>query len=194
MEALVSGENVVLDMEKLKTAVLYICQSVEVERLGNVKLHKILYFSDMLWYSETGLPMTGVRYQKQQFGPMARELRSALRQLESEGSLKLQRRKFYGFEKMDFVAMPGNSTLSNRLSRAECNLIDAVTDFVCDKSAKEISELSHNEAWLAAEFGEDIPYYSVFGWGQPELTDDDMKNLHQVVQSLPPKENVRWFE
>ena len=187
-------EVIKLDIEKLKAAVLYVCGRVDASQLGKMKLHKILYFADMLWYSETGHSMTGAHYQKQQFGPMARELKQALGQLELSGSLTQQKRKFYGFEKTDFIANIAGSTRSNRLSKDEYALIDIVTDFVCGKSAKEISELSHNAAWHAAELGEDIPYFSTFGWNQGFVPDEDVARALTLTRTLPDKDSVIWSE
>ena len=187
-------EVVKLDIEKLKAVVLYICGRLEAAQLGKVKLHKILYFTDMLWYSETGEPMTGAHYQKQQFGPMARELKQALGQLELSGSLTQLKRKFYGFEKTDFVVKEAGSAPTNRLSKDEYALIDIVTDFVCEKSAKEISEISHNAAWHAAALGEDLPYFSVYGWAGGEVTDEDLSQAAAVARTLPPREQLTWYE
>ena len=59
-------EDFKFDQEKFKDAVHFtIAHAVEnygAEALGNVKLHKILYFSDFLTYLETMQPLTGADY------------------------------------------------------------------------------------------------------------------------------------
>jgi hypothetical protein len=64
--------NPKVDLQKLKDVVHYICAQCRQDELGNVKLHKILYFADMLHFLGSNRPLTGVEYQKQSFGPVAR--------------------------------------------------------------------------------------------------------------------------
>ena len=188
------SENFELDAEKLKAVILHVCKRVNQASLGKVKLHKILYFADMLWYLRTGQPMMGVRYQKQEYGPMARGLSAILKQLESDGNLKLQRRDFYGFEKTDFLVVGTAPEYSNRLSKEELELLGIVTEFVCEKTAKEISDLSHNAAWRAATIGEEIPYFTVYGWSQNEITDQDLAAATAIAATLPSKDSVKWYD
>ncbi len=161
-----------LDRQKLKDDVHYVCSKCDHAELGNVKLHKILYFSDMLHFQETGHALTGVEYQKQQFGPVARHLTWALRELESEGRIQVRDREYFGFAKKDFVSLqaPRMDRLGNKVPK----LLDDVIDFVCARSAREISELSHNAAWQTAEMGEIIPYFTAMGLEPSEVTDEDM--------------------
>jgi len=189
-----TSENFMLDAEKLKAVLLHVCKNVDPANLGKVKLHKILYFSDMLWYMQTGQPMTGVQYQKQEFGPMARGLNTILKQLEGDGHLRVQRRNFYGFEKTDFHVTGAAPDLSNRLSSEELELLVTVTEFVCEKSAKEISELSHNAAWHVASMGENIPYFSAYGWWPNAVTDQDLAVAASIVATLPAKDSVKWCD
>src|SRR6266849_9373459 len=62
-------EQIQFDRAKLLDVVHYVCAKVPVPELGRVKLHKNLYFADMLHFAATGRPLTGVEYQKQPFGP-----------------------------------------------------------------------------------------------------------------------------
>ena len=52
-------------------------------------------------------------------------------------------------------------------------LLKEVADFVRGKSAKEISEISHNAAWDAAELGEVIPYTTALKLAPVEVKDSD---------------------
>lgn len=165
-------EDLPFDRAKFEAVVHYICANVPVEELGRVKLHKILYFSDMLHFVATGRPLTGVEYQKQPFGPAARHLKAALDKLQREGALEVLRRDYFGFPKYDFVSKtpPNNQTFSN----TEISLLGEVMDFVRLKSAREISDLSHNDAWHSVKMGERIPYYSAFSLYPVELNEEDI--------------------
>lgn len=175
------------DREKLKEAVWLLADYCPVEELGNVKLHKMLYFADMLRFLQEGRPITGVEYQKQKFGPTARYLSSAVQELQAEGLLRLEENSFYGFYKKSYVGV--RPYRAERLSPEEQALLREVADFVRGKSAKEISELSHNAAWEAAELGEVIPYFTALRLAPEEVTDDDrawaIEAAHQHASARP---------
>lgn len=165
-------EHVQFDREKFLCAVHYICARCEPRELGKVKLHKALYFADMLHFLHTGRPLTGVEYQKQQFGPVARHLGWATGELAKRNLLKVDSRLHYGFPKTDFISLvePDTSCLSEDATA----IIDDVLEFVRGVSAREISELSHNEVWQKTDVGEAIPYFTAFGLVPTEVTDEDV--------------------
>lgn len=159
------------DREKFKDAIWAIAAYCPSEELGNVKLHKILYFSDMLTFLDEGRPLTGVEYLKQKFGPTARYLTAAVAELVDEGTLKVEEVNYHGFLKKNYVISAQRSLA--RLSKAEISLLRDVADFVRGRSAKEISEISHNAAWEAAELGEVIPYTTALRLAPVEVKDSD---------------------
>jgi uncharacterized protein YwgA len=168
---IVSGSTVQFDREKFKEAILFLATYCPPEELGNVKLHKMLYFADMMTFLEEGRPLTGVDYLKQKFGPTARHLTSAVEDLSREGRLTVRETEHHGFYKKDYVATgPFNPS---RLAEQELTLLREVADFVRGKTARQISEISHNAAWEAAELGEVIPYFTALQLVPVEVTDDD---------------------
>lgn len=166
------GEQHQFNRQKLKSAIHHICTSVDPADLGKVKLHKILYFADMLHYLENGRPLTGVEYQKQQFGPVAKHLTWALDDLAREDKVVTRRILHFGVPTFRFEVV--SPPLVGALSPHETALLDEVAAFVCARSARAISELSHNAAWDAVEIGDTIPYYSAFLLVPCEITDDDV--------------------
>jgi uncharacterized phage-associated protein len=168
------------DREKFKRVVHYICSIARPEDLGNVKLHKALYFADMLSFLNGGVPLTGVEYQKQKFGPVAKHLTWAIDALSSEGAIATSKRNYFGYSKTDYVALtkPNMAGLSNE----EVALLNDVVDFVCAKSAREISELSHDVAWHKAKIGETIPYYAAYGLIPTGLSDEDISDATNEVR------------
>ncbi len=165
------GSTVQFDREKFKEAVLFLASYCPPEELGNVKLHKMLYFADMITFLEEGRPLTGVDYLKQKFGPTARHLTSAVDELAKEGRLLVREAEYHGFFKKDYVTV--TPFTSARLSEAEMVLLQDVADFVRGKTARQISEISHNAAWEAAELGEIIPYFTALQLVPVEITDAD---------------------
>jgi hypothetical protein len=177
-------ENVQFDRAKLKDAIHYICARCPADELGKVKLHKILCFADMIHFVGTGSPLTGVQYQEQKFGPMAEHLNWAIAELQGESRLRVERRDYFGFEKMEYHAL--GEVDASRLSEAGQRALDDVIDFVRRRSAKAISELSHTAAWDAVEIGDTIPYYSAFGLFPAAVTDADVEAAADEARRIRP--------
>ncbi|MEI9905181.1 MAG: Panacea domain-containing protein [Asticcacaulis sp.] len=166
------SENFQLNREKLKEAVWLITSYCPTDELGNVKLHKILYFSDMLYFLREGQPITGEEYLKQQFGPTSRHLTAIVSALKTEGKLDVTETEFYGLYKKNYI--PKAPFKQSLLSNSEVELIKLVSDFARGVNAKEISELSHNSAWEAADMGERIPYFTALQFAPVEITESDI--------------------
>jgi hypothetical protein len=145
------------DRAKLKAVVLHTCAKCETDRLGAVKLHKVLYFLDMIHYAQSGMPVTGARYIKRPFGPTCFELLGVLREMRQDGEIAINDVEFWGRSKREYVALVGETP--GVLNEEETALLDEVIEFVCyQNSAKSISDYSHQLPWELAEFGEEIPY------------------------------------
>lgn len=166
--------------EKLAEAVHYVCAKTPAERLGNVKLHKILYFSDMFNYLETGQPITGVEYVKQKFGPTARHLAATLKGLEASGKLKVFQEEYFGYWKKAYVSQ--TPYVRSALSQPETQVLDKFIDYVADLSASEVSEISHDAAWESVSMGEVIPYSSIFRVIAPEIDEEDVAWADEIAR------------
>lgn len=175
-------DGIPFDFEKLCDVIHFAASAVPPDRLGRVKLHKILYFADMLNFLRTGEPLTGEDYIKQRFGPTARHLNKALGTLAERGQVETRVRDFHGLDKYDFTALKPPGT--NRLSSAERALLEDVIAFVCSHTANEISDLSHNDAWDMAQMGERIPYYMAFSIAPGEITEEDQEWARGVARKL----------
>ena len=172
------------DRRKFKQVVHYICAHCDADKLGNIKLHKILYFADMMHFSSKGKPLTGVDYLKQRFGPIARHLTSALSDLQAEGKLDVRTRDYFGFQKKDYVSVAPLEALS--ITNEEAELLQDVIAFVCEHSAKTISDLSHDLTWQIAKLGERMPYAAVEGWGPSVVSDRDVELATTEARRIRP--------
>ena len=149
--------HVQFDREKLKAVILHVVGTVAPARLGAVKLHKVLYFADMIFYATTGRPITGAQYRKRPFGPTCVALLPTLRDLEREGAVFTTTVDFFGRRKTEYHLR--SEPAAGRLTQDELALIDEVADFVCNQnSARSISDYSHQAPWELTEFGEVIGY------------------------------------
>lgn len=146
---------------KFKQLVLHICANCDPERLGAVKLHKILYLADMVQFALHGNAITGSTYVKRPLGPMSRHLLPVLRELQQDGAIRVSVTDYFRFKKTNYHA--ANDADLSLFSEEEIALIRDVIDFVANQNtAKTISDFSHTRAWEMAEYGEEIPYHSAF--------------------------------
>lgn len=171
------------DRQKFKEVVLYICQKAARDRLGGVKLHKTLYYADMVQFAFTGRPITGSRYRKRPFGPTSDDLLPALRALVNEGALRIETENYYGYRKNVYVSLREPDLAG--IPEDELALINESLDFVCNKnSAKTISEFSHNDAWEMAIMGEELPYHTAFSLFPTQVSLEAMEWAASVVPEI----------
>ncbi len=186
MEAL--QENFRFDLQKFKDvvhyAIEYASQNIGTEAMGNTKLHKCLYYADILTFLDTMRPLTGADYHRQKFGPTARQLALALRQLAEEAQVRVDSVNYFGYSKKEYVLIAASN--AERLSNRERDLIAHVIRFVCEKSAVEIGEFSHDEVWASVPVGARIPYFSAFAMFPAVYSEDDLKDAQQEILEVAP--------
>ena len=127
-------------MDKLENIISYIAS--KVDNLTITSLNKYLWFIDMLSFNKRAISITGLTYQKQQYGP------TIMDGLYEEISLLDDL-----YERKDIETTNGNIT--NILSKGNFNLslinekekeiIDTIIETLKNKKVNEISTLSHKE-------------------------------------------------
>lgn len=161
------------DREKLKAVILYVCKRCRAGDLGAVKLHKVLYFSDMIRYIQLGTAITGSTYRKRPLGPTCDQLQSSLRELVESGKLRIDSVDYFGYCKKQFAALVEPEA---RLSESELLVLDEVIEFVCwNNTARTISEFSHQSPWELAAFGDVLPYSSAFRLLPNQVSEESMQ-------------------
>ena len=174
MENHADTSGVRFNREKFLAAVHHIIWrcSANPDVLGKTKLHKTLYYADMVRFFSKGEALTGVEYLKSRHGPTARYLEWGLRELGANGAITSSKDDYFGLVKYTYKSLREPKT--NVLSSDETGLIDTIIEFVCQQSAKAISEFSHAQPWLDAEMGARIPYstaYQLFHDTEPNASD-----------------------
>ena len=181
-------ERFQFDREKFKDAVHYVVHFVTMNYgssvLGNTKLHKILYYADMLHFLETGHPLTGADYLRQRFGPTARHLGWSLVDLQSDQRIAVTRSNYHGYSKSDYASL--SEPPRGRLSNGEIELLEELSQFVCAHTATEISDFTHDDVWASVPMGARIPYYASFAMFPAEITDDDIDDANLETARLAP--------
>jgi hypothetical protein len=145
------------EMKKLEEAVHYICaNTTEQDRLGAVKLHKVLYYADNLSHAQTGRAITGSTYVKQRLGPIVTQMKTAVELLEREARLKVTHVSQFDYKRRVFET--AGETDTTVFEPGELERLNEAIRFVCGQGAMDISELSHHIVWQAADIGEVLPY------------------------------------
>ena len=170
---------------KFKTLVHHViheCAS-NPDQLGAIRLNKVLWFADVTAYKMEGRSITGEKYVKRQFGPAPSRVLYALEELARDGAILIRDpeveyapRRFYAL-----TAPP-----AGRLSNREKLITSAVLDDVLGRTASEISELSHDDVWHAAEIGEEIPMYATLASTPGEITEDVVEWANASLAEASP--------
>src|ERR1700733_1294307 len=94
------------DAEKFKELVQYVCSICpDPNKLGAIKLNKILWYSERSAFLNLQKPITGARFVKRQFGPVATAMVPVLLELEKEGSLVVRDIEYFGQPKKEYISL-----------------------------------------------------------------------------------------
>ena len=151
------------DEERLTELLLYIAaKTADDPQGGAVKLNKYLYFADFAAMRLLGHPITGAEYQKLSWGPAPRRLLPVRERLVRSEAAELRRRPdVFGYVH-DFL-VPLREPNTSLFAAEELEVVDDIIHELRPLSAKQISDLSHEEAgWQLVEEGETIPYELAF--------------------------------
>ena len=132
------------------------------ERGMATKLNKILYFCDFAHIRRTGDPITGFEYQKLPQGPAPRAFVSVRDRLIAEGTISL-RTTTDAFEYNHHIFSASRKADLSVFTESERQTVEAVVARISSMSAREVSDLSHEDAgWQMVALGESIPYASAY--------------------------------
>ena len=173
--------------EKFKALVHFMVHECQDNpgRLGSVRLNKALWFTDMFAYQANGVPVTGERYIKRKMGPVPATILAVLRELQQEGKIIVQGREHY-YDPNKYISLkdPDLSLLSDH----DCSTAKVALGFVCQHTANEISDFTHDGVWSAAKEGEEIPLYATLAAERGVITDDVKAWAEAVVQERASEE------
>lgn len=173
---------VVSSFDKFKEAILYVAQECESDStFAAVKLNKILYFADFRAHRDLGRPITGVAYQHLREGPAPRPLLPAKRELIDEGRVTEETKPIGSYiQKRVIAKSAADLTL---FTPGEIDIIKDVIQELWGKSAKEVTDMSHDEwGWRLTEDGDTIPYRTAWFSPQP-LSQEQMDAARLLAES-----------
>jgi hypothetical protein len=152
-----------LQSQRFKELVLYFAaKSADDPGFGAVKLNKLLFFSDFEAHRTLGRSLTGAKYQKLRWGPAAIEFLPMQDELLRDGLATVETRQRGSHEQRVTVAIAEPDL--RLFSDEEMAIVDRVLDWLGDRGAMDVSDLSHERSagWKLVEEGEVIPYDTAF--------------------------------
>ncbi|WP_052316059.1 Panacea domain-containing protein [Desulfomonile tiedjei] len=169
-------------MERLKELVHYICDICKNESaFGATKLNKILWYLDTFAFLKFGKSLSGsTKYVKRQYGPVPQRILTVLEELEAEKAILIEEREYYKGIIRNYIVLKAPD--EEVFTAEEKELINDMAQTVCRRTAKEISDLSHNAVWETAKNGEEIPLYAVLAVPD-KITSKDEKRFDDFIMS-----------
>ncbi len=151
------------NVEKFKQVLLYVLEKTAGKpNVGMTVLYKLLYFIDFDYYEKYERQLMGLTYFKNHHGPTPREFVKVVDDMKKSGDLEEVSSRYFTFDQRKFL--PHRKADLGILSATELQMIDSVLDRYADRSAAELSNLSHEDTpWqVAVEEGQNLEYDHVF--------------------------------
>ena len=147
-----------LSKRKLRELVLYISRGSEGDVFfGAVKLNKLLFLADFFAYRTYGRSITGAEHEKLEHGPAPRKLKPLLQWMERRKLIAVRPIELGGYTQKRTLALREPDL--SKFSAEEIALVDHLIRRFWDRSASEMSDISHRlRGWQLAKVGEIIPY------------------------------------
>ena len=143
------------DYEKLCSMVLFFAN--KNAGLLKTKLMKLLNYSDMLFYKENGISISGLKYAHLPYGPVPDHFDMILGKMAADHIVHID--VFYDNNYEKHQVVPESNNHEGDLTDNEINVLNRVYEKFKDFGSSEISEYSHKEkGYIATKTGEIIPY------------------------------------
>lgn len=181
-----------MEKQKLENLILYFLKNAS--NVSKTKLAKLLYYADFGYYKEHFQTITGTRYINLDFGPCPENLEMLSAKMKTAKKIIATRQKRY--DVLSNAVAPDMTLFSANEKR----FIKKVLNEYGDKTAKELTEKSHDEfPWKATKPYDEIPYALAQYIGvpmeaEPEPEDEFFRNsekLEKAVDKMKLKRRVK---
>lgn len=145
----------VFDFEKFSAMVLFFAN--KSERLLKTKLLKLLNYSDMVFFKENGISISGAKYVHLPYGPVPQNFDLLFGTMSATHVAHIEVEYEGGYENHEVI--PECEVPKNVLSEKELEVLERVYNKFKNYGSVEISNYSHNEkGYTMTNQGEVIPY------------------------------------
>jgi hypothetical protein len=188
-----ANRRLIFNRAKFKALVHYICWRCEDPRvLGPVKLNKVLWYAERIWYFRAGELFVGATYLKHHHGPLAKPLGPLLQELENDGALSIRERSHGGGMTQYFARFEPDLSV---FTAPEISLVDALIETVCLRAAASPVDVAADDQVLKlAQIGETLPHYTVFAARPAEIIKRDMDWAVEHVRRGVGEPNLEELE
>ena len=172
--------------ERLRELILYVSlNSRGMERLGLVKLNKILWKADFSAFAERGHPVTGRAYQRLTKGPAPIEMRPLLAEMQQDGlltfDLLLFGRDRDGREIVEHRPVAQAEPNLRWFSRDDLDYVDAAMRYYWAMTGTETSDDSHGPAWKTRNDLDPMPYEASY-LSDAKIGDGQLSRITKIAQ------------
>jgi len=161
-----------LNTEKFRETLLYMLDRIGAKpNIGETAIYKLLYFIDFDFYEKYGKFLIGATYQKNHYGPTPVQFKKVIEDMIEEGDVELIKSKYFQYDQKKYL--PRREPHLELFTVPEIKHIDEVLDRLSNKSAKELSDYSHEDVpWMATKDQDIIDYTLVFYRTTPYAKND----------------------
>ncbi|EOH0085270.1 Panacea domain-containing protein [Campylobacter coli] len=136
-------------MKKIENIIIYIINYFQTNYapadLGKVKLNKILWFADRAFMYKNYASLTQTSYIKNPQGPVVKKLENILTSLEKNEFIKSIKVNKGEYQQQSFLCLKEPNL--DDFTAKEISILDETINKFALKTAKELSEMSHDECW-----------------------------------------------
>ena len=148
--------------DRLRQLILYVAQKCQAaERMGLIKLNKILWKADFDAYAARRVPITGRAYQRLELGPAPREMRPLLREMIRDGLIHLEETDF-GDGIIEFRPIADKDPSGSYFDDDDMSFVDASIVYYWNMTGKETSDDLHGIPWKSRKNNEPMFYELAF--------------------------------
>jgi len=142
------------DLELVENIISYI--GSKVQNLTITSMNKYLWFIDMLSFKQRGVGITGLTYQKQQYGPTIIDKKYEEISILDDKYIRINYEDETGTKTI--ITSNNNYDLS-KLQENEIKIINTIIKILKDKNVSDISNMSHDEdGWKKTKKLENISF------------------------------------
>ncbi len=160
--------------EKFKQMYFFILSLFSQECLPKTKLAKLLYLADFRNFYEELEPMSGVRYVRRTYGPVADIFFELTEELFDEGKIDINSVDNHHDTKTMFIKSTSYQPDTSLLSEQEKSKIAEICDLWRHKTTTELVNFTHEQKpWRSCRENEYIPY--------PLIIQEDPEHVYQPI-------------
>ena len=140
-----------IDRVKYRNIILYLAQEVGARpNVGETVFYKLIYFIETLARMRLGKGIINEQFYKMQYGPVPASFSTITREMIDANELDRVQGRYFTYKQTKYLPRVEATGLTDE----EQEVIDRIISVLGDKTATELSDLSHkDEPWKQAEGG-----------------------------------------